>query len=256
MSDNDNPLKINPAGDPLKLRAKRTRRAEEVHKLPKGICHTDTVGHANPDNKSPWKIVVDATDGFIPLWAKDNLLRWRFQERSMDVFENPTAAKSAIERLFGESVLEWGDSAPIKFVNQRTSWDFEIVVKAQDDCDDTGCVLAAAFFPDGGRHELEIYPKMFSLSRDEQIATLAHEIGHIYGLRHFFANITETEWKSEIFGEHNPFTIMNYGDKSVLTAQDRKDLKKLYKLAWGGELTRINGTPIRLVKPYHTLGPQ
>ena len=47
---------------------------------------------------------------------------------------------------------------------------------------------------------------------------------------------------------------MNYGSQSVLTADDKADLKTLYQLAWCGELTHINGTPIKLVKPFHTLG--
>jgi hypothetical protein len=31
-------------------------------------------------------------------------------------------------------------------------------------------------------------------------------------------------------------------------------LKRLYELAWSGQLTRINGTPIRFVKPFHDSG--
>lgn len=45
---------------------------------------------------------------------------------------------------------------------------------------------------------------------------------------------------------------MNYGDLSRLTDTDRSDLKKLYELAWSGELTKINGTPIKFVKPFHS----
>ena len=41
---------------------------------------------------------------------------------------------------------------------------------------------------------------------------------------------------------------MNYGDKSKLTADDIKDLKALYELAWSGKLTTINGTEIRQFK--------
>ncbi|NOT36971.1 MAG: hypothetical protein HOP11_06305 [Saprospiraceae bacterium] len=44
---------------------------------------------------------------------------------------------------------------------------------------------------------------------------------------------------------------MNYGTNSRLTARDKSDLKKLYKLAWSGQLTEINGTPIELFRSYH-----
>jgi hypothetical protein len=46
---------------------------------------------------------------------------------------------------------------------------------------------------------------------------------------------------------------MNYGQLSAMTAEDKNDLKKLYELVWNGLLTDINRTPIRLVKPFHTL---
>jgi hypothetical protein len=81
--------------------------------------------------------------------------------------------------------------------------------------------------------------------------TMEHEIGHIFGLRHFFANISEKEWSSELFGTDSAFSIMNYGDKSKLTADDIKDLKILYELVWSGKLTEINGTEIKLFKSYH-----
>jgi Metallo-peptidase family M12B Reprolysin-like len=127
-------------------------------------------------------------------------------------------------------------------------------MRKADDCDINGCVLASAFFPDAGRHKLVLYPQMFSQSRQEQMETLIHEIGHVFGLRHFFADVSETAWPSQVFGAHKPFSIMNYGSKSVLTLDDRADLKRLYQLAWKGQLTQINGTPIKLVKPFHTIG--
>jgi hypothetical protein len=95
---------------------------------------------------------------------------------------------------------------------------------------------------------------MFKQIRKEQVDTLIHETGHIFGLRHFFANVTETAWPSKVFGKHDKFTIMNYGHDSELTDYDKSDLKRLYKMAWSGELENINGTPIRLIKPFHTIG--
>ena len=46
---------------------------------------------------------------------------------------------------------------------------------------------------------------------------------------------------------------MNYGNLSELTVADKDDLQRLYQLALSGSLTNINGTPIKFVKPYHTL---
>jgi hypothetical protein len=236
---------------------KPTREAEsQVHVLGPGIvCDTEPRGHATPRGRSPLEIVVDASEGFIPLWAKNMTLRWRFRERSMNNFTNPAAARSEIRNLLGEALLAWGTAAPVKFAEDQDVWDFEIAMRNAADCDASGCVLASAFFPDSGRHRLQLYPTMFEQPKEEQVETLIHEIGHIFGLRHFFANVSETTWPSEIFGTHSKFSIMNYGSLSELTNEDKGDLSWLYQLAWSGALTQINGTPLRLVQPFHTLAP-
>jgi hypothetical protein len=227
----------------------------DVHVFGNGFkCDTETRGHATPQGRTPLEIVVDASEGFIPLWARDTTLRWRFRESSMRYFKSPAAAKAEIRKLLGEALLAWGDAAPVKFAERKDASDFEIVMRRNDDCDANGCVLASAFFPDSGRHQLTLYPQMFAQSRQEQVETLVHEIGHVFGLRHFFANISETAWPSQIFGTHKPFSIMNYGSQSVLTADDTADLKRMYQSVWAGELTQINGTPIKLVQPFHTIG--
>ncbi|HEV7881783.1 matrixin family metalloprotease [Bradyrhizobium sp.] len=247
-----------PAVDLLRLKnPESAANASEpfVHIMKKGIrCDTEQRGHSAPRGRSRLEIVVDASEGFIPLWEKDTTLRWRFRESSLKPFANPAALKTAIEKLLAEALVEWGDAVPIKFAKRDDAWDFEFVMKSATDCDINGCVLASAFFPDAGRHTLTIYPTMFEQDKTEQRETLMHEIGHIFGLRHFFAQISEASSASEIFGKHSKFSIMNYGANSKLTADDRADLKKLYQQAWSGQLTHINGTPIKFVKPFHTTG--
>jgi len=219
------------------------------------VCATDARGHATPDDRSPTELVVDATEGFIPLWAPGVTLRWRFQAESLMLFVDPQAAAEYLRELFGQALQLWGDARPVRFTEASDAWDFEIAVNPDERCNPNGCTLASAFFPDGGQHELRIYPTMFEQPREEQIETMAHEIGHVFGLRHFFAQIQEQRWASEIFGDHQPFSIMNYGPNSVMTETDRSDLIRLYTLAWSGELTQINGTPIRLMQPFSAARP-
>lgn len=227
------------------------RIESDVHVYYQGaVCETDTRGYPTPENRSPTELVVDASEGFIPLWEAETALRWRFQENSMQIFQNPEGAKAAIRQLLGEAIIAWGDAAPVRFTERHDAWDFELVVRAQDNCNINGCTLASAFFPDPGRHDLVVYPRMFSQVREEQVETLAHELGHIFGLRHFFADVSETAWPIEVFGKHSKFSIMNYGSNSKMTEMDQSDLKNLYELVWNGGLTNINGTPIRLMRPF------
>ncbi|OXB15150.1 matrixin family metalloprotease [Flavobacterium reichenbachii] len=214
------------------------------------ICVTDSKGYPEPDNWSPTKIRVEATDGFIPLWDIGVSLNWRFSKSFDSYFKNPEAAKNGVRNLFVQAAVGWKEACPIKFHEVKDGWDFEIDMHTED-CDTSGCVLASAFFPGAGQNIFYIYPTMFKQSYQEQVETIQHEMGHIFGLRHFFANISETRWKSELFGTDTPFSIMNYGDKSKLENSDVEDLKKLYQLVWSNQLTEINGTPIKKFVSYH-----
>jgi Metallo-peptidase family M12B Reprolysin-like len=234
-----------------KLAVRQEANAPDVHVYRKGVvCGTEDRGHATPEGRSPLEIVVDASNGFIPLWAADTTLRWRFNEASFNAFQDPAVAKAEIRTLLGEAMLAWGDAAPVRLSERKDLWDFEVILMAGDNCSPNGCVLASAFFPDAGRHQLTIYPKMLTQVRKEQVETLIHELGHAFGLRHFFAQLSEGAWPSAVFGKHRKFSIMNYGADSFLTKADKADLKTLYTQARSGALDKINGTPIRLVRPF------
>jgi Metallo-peptidase family M12B Reprolysin-like len=242
---------------PEVLNEKAAAEAEQpyVHIYgPGAVCETDQRGYATPENRSPLELVFDASNGFIPLWSAGVTLRWRFAPRSMALFANPGAARAYLRSLLGRALQLWGTWLPVRFTEVVDRWDFEIALSAQANCTPNGCTLARAFFPDAGRHDLLIYPTMFEQPFQEQVETLAHEVGHVFGLRHFFADITERRWASEIFGEHRPFSIMNYGSKSVMTDNDRKDLQRLYTGAWSGKIRDINGTDIQLVQPFSAAG--
>lgn len=234
-----------------------TKALIELHRYGKNnlnLCSTEKRGFKTPGDRKPAEIVVDASEGFIPLWEINRTLHYRFNEQSLRYFQSPAKARSAILTLFGEAILAWGEASPIAFCENTDTYDFEIFMNRLNDGDDqNGYVLASAFFPSSGRDQLTLYPKMFEQSRQEQVETLIHEIGHIFGLRHFFAADFESAWPSEIYGQHSKFSIMNYGTNSLLTANDKSDLQKLYKQVWSGELQKINGTPIVKVKPYHDL---
>ena len=233
----------------LALKPEQDAADPQVHQLSRGIiCRTER----KAQKRSPLSIVLDATEGFIPLWMPNLVLRWTFDDASLAAFQNPGAIKTRIRQVFAAAVTAWGAAAPVRFIENTDNSDFAIFMEHNDDCTPQGCTLAQAFFPDAGRHPLYVFPKMFQQNQHEQVDTLTHEIGHVFGLRHFFAPDAETEWPSVVFGKQKPFSIMNYGANSELTATDRSDLKKLYKGVWSGLITNINGTPIKLVRPHHS----
>ena len=83
-----------PTNSPHLLKAEPSTKTDpEVHVFGNGFrCDTETRGHATPQGRSPLEIVVDASEGFIPLWIKDTTLRWRFRESTMRYFKSPAAA--------------------------------------------------------------------------------------------------------------------------------------------------------------------
>jgi hypothetical protein len=252
MADDDDIFGLESDGDTFALRSEQELAEaleRDVHVFRRYSCDTEHRGK----ELTGLEIVVDADEGFIPLWDKNVTLRWRFQDRSLARYRNPEGVKAAVRTLLRDAIGAWGDAAPVRFSEQSSGWDFEIAVRDADQCSPAGCTLASAFFPDQGQHELVIYPMMFTQPAAEQMETMAHEIGHIFGLRHFFAVERELFRAAQIFGQHEEISIMNYGDKSQLTPTDRADLKRLYQLAWSGELTAINRTPIRLVRPFSSL---
>ncbi|QDV81759.1 zinc-dependent metalloprotease family protein [Planctomycetes bacterium TBK1r] len=236
--------------------ASKSRRSQrKVHQIGKNtICSTDARGFPTADDVSPSSILLDASEGFVPLWRYGTTLRWWFDDVAISDHPDPSSVKRTVRELMTEAMEAWGDAAPIKLREERDSYDFRVIVNAKDRCTPSGCTLASAFFPDSGRHDFHVYPLALEQSRKEQVDTFIHELGHVFGLRHFFAQVSEQAWPSEIFGNHRAFSIMNYGSLSELTEDDRNDLKRLYQAVWSGALADINGTPIRLFPPYHEAG--
>lgn len=226
----------------------RQVEAEQTHVYRFGTrCVTDTVGHAQPAHCCPSELVLNATTGFIPLWDKNVTLNWRFNPASLKQFRNPDAVEDYVRKLLAEAISAWAPAIPVRFSESQHAWDFEIVLCREDDTDLNGrATLASAFFPDGGQHQLTLYPKLFAHVRNEQLETLAHELGHMFGLRHFFAKVGENGFPSRVFGSHAKFSVMNSGPNE----DSISDVVKLYTHAWSGAFTHINGTPIRLVRPY------
>lgn len=176
-------------------------------------------------------------------------MNWRFDERSFARQVDPDGMTRKVRRLLEEGIASWGDAAPVAFTESHKDWDFELALRARKDCDGSGCTLASAFFPGTQREKILLYPTLFEQDRDEQVTTLAHELGHVFGLRHFFVDMDAEEKKlpSVVFGKHSRFSIMNYGSDGRLTESDRADLKRVYQAAWSADAQSMIGKQVRLL---------
>ena len=103
---------------------------EFLHLIADGfVCNTEGRGHATPGGRPPTELVVDASEGFIPLWHAGSILKWRFQERSFALAADPNASQAIVIDLMSEALLRWGSAAPVKFTRDTDLWDFEVVLR-------------------------------------------------------------------------------------------------------------------------------
>ncbi len=151
-----------------------------------------------------------------------------------------------------KAILAWGSAVPVRFSERSHGVDFGGEGQSQWRSVRRGMRFGCAFFliP---VNMIWPYPTLFKQTQKEQEETMVHEMGHIFGLRHFFAKVRESDRQSVLFGRQDAFTIMNYGPKSQLTDNDKQDLARLYEEVWSGKRKDVNGTPIQQVVPFSTL---
>ena len=72
---------------------------------------------------NPEKLLIDAPEGVIRLWARDVTLGWRFQDQSMTVFKDPNTAREAIRRYMSAALSSWGEDVLQQLAEQHGSVD-------------------------------------------------------------------------------------------------------------------------------------
>lgn len=136
---------------------------------------------------------------------------------------------------FGVTISATTDQAKANFL-----------VKYYKPAKDDGTV-ASAFFPNKVEDVL-VYDKTLVEPEWRKVLknSFLHEIGHIIGLRHEFANDPNPQRHNEPFeipaqrfGSVNPHSVMSYDDVNQINEMDKKDVMAFYKLANNSLINRV-----------------
>lgn len=204
-----------------------THAANNLSALPDAPLHCVTQGHGSD---GAFRAQIGLPGHQVPRWAAGTKLRYVI---CAETFPHPEDAALAASNL-AQAIDQFAD-VPVTFeeVTRNTKAHFRVVYK-DPVCADEANVLASAFFPNRGPRNtrtLHIYALAFRKRHiGSQVQVLAHEVGHILGLRHEFAP-ESAECRSFTYGRRNPDSIMSYpADWSTakVTQQDIDELRGLY----------------------------
>ncbi|KAI1380025.1 hypothetical protein F4677DRAFT_302085 [Hypoxylon crocopeplum] len=187
--------------------------------------------------------------GKIHRWVPGSTITFNANCESFPDLPYATYAARCLER----AANEWHkDDLGVQF--RRVPDDkpavFQLMYSSQAYSDDE---VASAFFPSDppAKRQLYVYGKAFSKDNHEWMTNaFCHELGHIIGLRHEFAQLHERDLPSKQLGKTNRLSIMNYfGHLSQFRIQDTDydGVRRLYKLNKG----EYHGYKLVDVKPTH-----
>ncbi|KAK6352179.1 hypothetical protein TWF730_009010 [Orbilia blumenaviensis] len=165
-----------------------------------------------------------------------------------------------VARCMYDGFQSWESQVSVMMVFDRREAHFTVAAAppldtTEDDSEDntTEGLLASAFFPNFSAHErvVTIYPLSFQKEhRDHLTGILAHESGHILGIRHEFAQEKEKYWACMLYGNRDQSSVMCYKHPRDLkvSRDDKQNLRKLYEAVYSGT-KKFGGFKVQLVNP-------
>ncbi|MCJ1425707.1 hypothetical protein MMC29_003607 [Sticta canariensis] len=108
----------------------------------------------------------------------------------------------------------------------------QILKRGMCGASEAGDTLAQAFFPNTeDLNTVFVYKRAYDPDTvNYQANIFSHELGHALGLRHEFAP-QETNEKSVLFGQLNPFSVMSYNFPPNIQESDKEGIRALYQLS-------------------------
>ncbi|KAI1117976.1 hypothetical protein F5Y14DRAFT_292281 [Nemania sp. NC0429] len=172
-------------------------------------------------------------DGYIPRWQKGSTIKYIVREES---FSNHRLATFTAAKAVEATFMWRGIGVRFEQVYRDREATFQIKYRdSPSDYDPK--VFAEAFFPHEWRGTLFVYRSALEEGNRDYLANiLAHELGHILGLRHEFAGdvirnetgeTREAEAGSVPWGSKNENSIMNYFASPGLCSVQEQDLEEL-----------------------------
>ncbi|KAH0542210.1 hypothetical protein FGG08_003332 [Glutinoglossum americanum] len=164
----------------------------------------------------------------IPRWKKGSTVKWAASYTGYPTLNHATYAASQLN-----AATEVWNSLDIGVT-------FEWVTDLEDAAfvlvygGDQGTVLAESFFPnEEPLNTVFVYQGAFQPgSKNIQKEIFLHELGHILGLRHEFADRpfrgNPTEGGAIAFGERNEFSVMSYNFPPTIQESDKRDTRAFY----------------------------
>ncbi|KAJ4862324.1 metallo-peptidase family m12B reprolysin-like domain-containing protein [Trichoderma breve] len=159
--------------------------------------------------------------GQISRWRRGSELSYVICEESFPTQNSAMLAKAAMRT----ATSMWkGIGVRFRQVERHDEATFAVVYE-----DSSEGVYAVSFFPRASGGKLILFES--SLSNTDYLANiLVHEVGHILGLRHEFADEREPE-PSILIGRENTNSVMNYFkqlSKYQVTEEDLQELAEFY----------------------------
>ncbi|KAL7791754.1 hypothetical protein V8C43DRAFT_62082 [Trichoderma afarasin] len=178
--------------------------------------------------------------GEIPRWSSGSELGYAIHD---DTFPSDLSAK--IGPAMEAAVDMWQNhGVSFKQVGRNDPATFAVVYE-----EGNPKAYARAFFPNEQRRKLSVFQRT-RRAPDSLPGLLAHELGHIQGLRHEFAHTDEEEMQfpSVLVGSENTKSIMNYfarPEQYQVQQSDLKELRSFYEY----NKAEYKGLPIRDIDP-------
>ena len=219
------------------------KEGEDVEICRTQLSNLPTVGNlpssSKGDNGSGDHLVLGLKD-MVPRWDVHTAAQGKLQYYlQASTFRTPDEA-NFIQSLLGQAASIWngaGASVQLQAATNAASASFDVVF----DKNGNDGATAMSFFPNAVG-KFYIYPPAFddAPTKAQMLNSVAHEFGHIMGLRHEFALDTEKDEPAVQFEAKNPNSIMSY-NRATRSVQpsDKQGLKDFYELVNGATIDDV-----------------